>query len=61
MFERIATVDDEGKPKCRTVVFRGFLPLDGGLKAMKMITDMRSEKVGQIQRLPDCEMVWWFR
>jgi hypothetical protein len=57
-------VDSEGLPHCRTVVFRGFLPVDGdgydNCKAMKMITDLRSEKVEQISHSPACEMVWWF-
>jgi len=47
-YVQIATVDEDGAPRCRTVVFRGFLAVDerGGAKAMRMITDARSEKVG---------------
>jgi hypothetical protein len=44
-FVQIATVSPEGLPCCRTVVFRGWVPSPDGLKAMKMITDLRSEKV----------------
>lgn len=62
---QIATVDEEGKPRCRTVVFRGFIDNVSGTaaaggEALKMITDARSEKVGQARLQPACEMVWWF-
>jgi pyridoxamine 5'-phosphate oxidase len=65
-YVQIATVDADGKPRCRTVVFRGFFePPEvmcgyGGAAAMRMITDARSEKVGQGLAQPACEMVWWF-
>jgi pyridoxamine 5'-phosphate oxidase len=60
-YVQIATVDDQGLPACRTVVFRGFLETeDKSSIAMKMITDARSEKVTQIAANPGCEMVWWF-
>lgn len=64
-YVQIATVDENGLPHCRTVVFRGFLkglqkPNGLSTLALKMITDMRSEKVTQISSFPACEMVWWF-
>ena len=61
-YVQIATVDTEGRPHCRTVVFRGFLEVaaSGGGAAMRMITDARSEKVEQARARPACEMVWWF-
>lgn len=70
-YVQIATVNEDGHPCCRTVVFRGFLTLSspalgvdtlGSQKyvAMKMITDARSDKVAQILKNPSCEMVWWF-
>ena len=62
-YVQIATVDADGFPHCRTVVFRGFLKYwnDGKeVLAMKMITDARSEKVLQIEHSNLCEMVWWF-
>lgn len=64
-YVQIATVSSDGMPHCRTVVFRGFAELPLGQSpqsaiAMKMITDARSEKVGQIKHSPRCEMVWWF-
>jgi len=60
-YVQIATVDADGAPRCRTVVFRGFQSLEGTpVQAMRMITDARSEKVGHVQRSPACELVWWF-
>lgn len=74
-YVQLATVEtdpDTGNaiPKCRTVVFRGFLQPDTGASssssagsgpvAMKMITDARSEKVAQVAKNPAAEMVWWF-
>lgn len=63
-YVQIATVDLEGKPACRTVVFRGFLDVaegEGEKKiGMKMITDARSDKAAQIENNAACEMVWWF-
>ena len=59
-FVQIATVDKDGFPSCRTVVFRGFLPLANGDVALKMITDARSSKVAHILNCPKCEMVYWF-
>lgn len=59
-YVQIATVDSNGEPKCRTVVFRGFSELSYSPNAMKMITDIRSEKVEHIRRSPRCELVWWF-
>lgn len=61
-YVQIATVDGEGLPHCRTVVFRGFLPVKerGGREAMRMITDARSEKVQHASHSPACQMVWWF-
>lgn len=57
-YVQIATVA-EGKPRCRTVVFRGFLELEGR-ESLRMITDARSEKAKQIAASPWCEMVYWF-
>ena len=47
---QIATVDANGLPRCRTVVFRGFLEQDSsGRSAMKMITNAQSDKVQQVR------------
>jgi len=60
------TVTGQLQPKCRTVVFRGFLPLvpsqdeSTSSIALKMITDARSEKVTHITNNDGAEMVWWF-
>eukprot|EP01038_Epipyxis_sp_PR26KG_P010441 gene10441-14024_t len=88
-YVQIASVDSNGMPHCRTVVFRGMVTLsdfvnnqkDGGdrnnnrkdkdndnesgknsndLIGMKMITDLRSDKVTDFINNPNCEMVWWF-
>lgn len=73
-FVQVATVDPEtSEPRCRTVVFRGFLPPkpneDGNTTSqpeesciMKMITDLRSSKVGEASGHPTraAELVWWF-
>lgn len=61
-YVQIATVDGEGLPRCRTVVFRGFQQSlhRVGQSALRMITDARSEKVDHIRCSPACEMVWWF-
>jgi len=58
------------EPRCRTVVFRGFLGTDGDDTTMKMITDRRSSKVSEVSSVDgagssegegsNVEMVWWF-
>jgi PPOX class probable FMN-dependent enzyme len=62
-YVQIATVDAEGHPRCRTVVFRGFQGVAerGGREALRMITDARSEKVVHATSVSSCcELVWWF-
>jgi len=76
-YVQISTVSEDGEPRCRTVVFRGFLnnknlpedhPMspqnggnfDGKPCVMKMCTDLRSKKVGEVAHQPISEMVWWF-
>eukprot|EP00241_Pyramimonas_parkeae_P011147 CAMPEP_0114225290 /NCGR_PEP_ID=MMETSP0058-20121206/582_1 /TAXON_ID=36894 /ORGANISM="Pyramimonas parkeae, CCMP726" /LENGTH=225 /DNA_ID=CAMNT_0001335863 /DNA_START=196 /DNA_END=873 /DNA_ORIENTATION=- len=58
-YVQIATVAPDGSPTCRTVVFRGWVETEDGQKALKMITDVRSEKVVHVAANPACEMVWW--
>ena len=58
-YVQIATVDQSRKPRCRTVVFRGF-EVCNGRKLIKMITDLRSGKVAEISANPSVELVWWF-
>ena len=75
-YVQLATVemDDAAtpQPKVRTVVFRGFLPLESSLPAslglsadsaplaLKMITDARSSKCSHIAANRRAELVWWF-
>ena len=61
-----------GEPRCRTIVFRGFLDLpsdhqlssnkcDGLSTTLKMCTDMRSQKAQQYDEANSTtELVWWF-
>ena len=73
-YVQISTVNKDGEPRCRTVVFRGFVnsknltedhsmsPQNGGHYdgkpcVMKMCTDLRSQKVGEIAHQPISEMV----
>lgn len=76
-FVQISTVDRTTfEPRCRTVVFRGFLvganqqQEMGGttdLNTMKMITDRRSSKVSEVSNGgangdgPKAELLWWFQ
>lgn len=52
---QLATINANGKPSNRTVVFRGFVDTD-----LQMVTDGRSEKVQQIQAYPWAEVCWYF-
>mmetsp|Transcript_352 Transcript_352/g.595 ORF Transcript_352/g.595 Transcript_352/m.595 type:complete len:277 (+) Transcript_352:113-943(+) len=67
-YVQISTVDPATlEPRCRTVVFRGFLKENGSeTDVLKMITDKRSCKysevtasLGQGER-SNCELLWWF-
>jgi pyridoxamine 5'-phosphate oxidase len=72
-YVQLATVDPaSNEPRCRSVVFRGFLKLSEGHSClvkcddlpcvMKMCTDRRSEKVDQVMAHPTkaAELLWWF-
>lgn len=54
---QLATVTVEGLPQNRTVVFRGFLE---NTNQIKIVTDLRSEKVNQIQHQSWGEICWYF-
>ena len=54
---QLATVQADGSPANRTVVFRGFLENSNQLK---IITDARSEKITQIHHQPKGEICWYF-
>ena len=54
---QLATVDSNGYPRNRTVVFRGFLD-DTDL--IKIITDARSNKIPEIEYQSVAEICWYF-
>lgn len=54
---QLATVNFEGKPTNRTLVFRGFL---NQTNQLQIITDSRSEKINQINQNPCSEICWYF-
>ena len=51
---QLATVAADGTPRVRTLVFRGW----GGAAALDLLTDARSEKVGELQNQPAVELCW---
>jgi pyridoxamine 5'-phosphate oxidase len=54
---QLATVNSSGQPTNRTVVFRGFLDDQNQLK---IITDIRSAKIQDIEHQPFAEACWYF-
>jgi PPOX class probable FMN-dependent enzyme len=54
---QLATVRADGRPANRTVVFRGFLEDSNQLK---FVTDIRSQKVEEINLYPWGEICWYF-
>ncbi|WP_343327966.1 Npun_F5749 family FMN-dependent PPOX-type flavoprotein [Leptolyngbya sp. CCY15150] len=54
---QLATVRPNGQPANRTVVFRGFLDDSNQLR---MATDVRSQKIDQIQHQAYGELCWYF-
>ncbi len=54
---QLATVQPDGRPANRTVVFRGFL---GDTNQLKTIIDTRSQKLDQILHQPWAEACWYF-
>ena len=55
---QLATVTTEGYPANRTVVFRGFLEDESS--SFKIITDVRSAKIQQIEHQAKAEVCWYF-
>lgn len=55
---QLATVTPEGYPANRTVVFRGFLNDQHNI--LKIITDLRSQKVQDLQYQSNAEVCWYF-
>lgn len=56
-YVQLATVQANGRPANRTVVFRGFREQTNQLK---FVTDARSQKTDQIARSPAAEICWYF-
>lgn len=56
-FLQLATIQLNGQPANRTVVFRGFLD---DTDQLKFVTDARSDKAGQIEQNPQGEACWYF-
>jgi pyridoxamine 5'-phosphate oxidase len=54
---QLATVRADGRPANRTVVFRGFVE---DTNQLKFITDIRSQKVQEIDLYPWGEICWYF-
>ncbi|MEH1822487.1 MAG: Npun_F5749 family FMN-dependent PPOX-type flavoprotein [Nostoc sp.] len=54
---QLATVQANGRPANRTLVFRGFLE---DTNQLKFITDIRSAKADQIHKQPWAEVCWYF-
>lgn len=54
---QLATVQPDGRPANRTVVFRGFLD---NTNQLKTVIDTRSQKIDQIIHLPWAEACWYF-
>ena len=56
-FLQLGTVDENGRPAVRTVVFRGWRD---GTNQLKIVTDGRSEKIGHLLLQPWVELCWYF-
>uniref|UniRef100_UPI0030DDB7BF pyridoxamine 5'-phosphate oxidase family protein n=1 Tax=Cyanothece sp. BG0011 TaxID=2082950 RepID=UPI0030DDB7BF len=54
---QLATINRQGQPTNRTVVFRGFLDNSNQLQ---IITDSRSEKIHHIHHNSLSEICWYF-
>ena len=54
---QLATINLQGKPTNRTVVFRGFF---NGSNQLQIITDSRSEKINHIKNNSASEICWYF-
>jgi pyridoxamine 5'-phosphate oxidase len=55
-FLQMATVDPQGYPRNRTVVFRGWQ----GECRLILATDSRSEKIHDLRACPYTELCWYF-
>ena len=55
-FAQLATIDVEGRPTNRTLVFRRFT----NENELVFTTDARSKKAEQLEETPWAELCWWF-
>lgn len=55
-FAQLATVDTDGRPANRTVVIR---LIQAETNALIIATDVRSDKVVQLQAAPEAELCWY--
>ena len=60
---QLATLDDDGIPRVRTVGFREILHPDGrpDLPVFVFTSDVRMQKAVEMRRHPYVELVWWFK
>ncbi|WP_231856311.1 pyridoxamine 5'-phosphate oxidase family protein [Synechococcus sp. MIT S9508] len=54
---QLATTAEDGKPRVRTLVFRGWSPRG----ELELLSDVRSEKSSQLLSQPRVELCWLFR
>ena len=54
---QLATTAEDGTPRVRTLVFRGWSPRGD----LELLTDLRSEKSSQLLSQPKVELCWLFR
>ncbi|MFQ3235904.1 MAG: pyridoxamine 5'-phosphate oxidase [Paraglaciecola sp.] len=54
---QLATIDAQGTPNCRTMVFRGF---DEDSDELLMHTDLRSDKIQTLRYQNTVEVCWYF-
>mmetsp|Transcript_4133 Transcript_4133/g.6073 ORF Transcript_4133/g.6073 Transcript_4133/m.6073 type:complete len:205 (+) Transcript_4133:163-777(+) len=60
-FVQLATIGLDGRPKCRTVVFRGFVDVGENGEGMAFTTNQLSQKVKEIEQVSKyVEIAWWF-
>ncbi|NJN49300.1 MAG: pyridoxamine 5'-phosphate oxidase [Alkalinema sp. RL_2_19] len=61
-YAQLATVQTDGRPANRTIVFRGFVDqaMPQAANDLKFITDRRSEKITQLAQNPWGELCWYF-
>ncbi|XP_010559122.1 PREDICTED: pyridoxine/pyridoxamine 5'-phosphate oxidase 2 [Tarenaya hassleriana] len=54
---QLATIGLSGRPSNRTVVFRGF---EENSDTIRINTDIRSRKIGELKHCPFSEICWYF-